>query len=68
MQPGPDARLLAHLAHLPDACRAILSALERQAARGGGEVVARLQVTQQGEVEAVEVSARYGRRTGNGTA
>ncbi len=61
-QPSPDERLRERLAHLPDACRALLAALERQAARGGGEVTARFHVTRDGALEAVELPARYERR------
>jgi hypothetical protein len=59
--PSPDERLRERLAHLPDACRALLAAMERQAARGGGEVTLRLHVTRDGEIESVELPARYER-------
>lgn len=61
MQPSPDERLRERLAHLPDACRALLAAVERQAARGGGEVQVRLHIARDGEIEAVELPARYER-------
>lgn len=63
-QPGPDERLRQRLAHLPDACRALVAALERQATRGGGDIVVRLQVGREGDVETVEVATVYERRSG----
>ena len=62
MTPTPSARLAERLAHLPDACRALLAALERQAARGGGEVELRLVVSSCGEVVRVEVPLVFERR------
>lgn len=59
--PGPDERLRERLAHLPDACRALLAALDRQASRGGGEVPARFIVGTDGEIERVEIAAVYER-------
>lgn len=60
-QSRPDERLRERLAHLPDACRAILAALDRQAARGGGEVMLRLDVTRGGEIVRVELPHVYER-------
>lgn len=62
MIPAPDERLRARLAHLPDACRDLLAALDRQAARGGGEVMLRLDVTPSGEVWRLELPHVYVRR------
>lgn len=59
--PSPADRLAEYLSHLPDACRAVLSALERAQARGGGEVTIRLEVGRHG-VEAIELPARFQRR------
>jgi hypothetical protein len=47
---SPDERLRERLAHLPDACRALLAALDRESARGGGEVELRLVVSGSGEI------------------
>jgi hypothetical protein len=58
-QPTPDERLRDRLAHLPAACRALLAAIERQAARGGGDVAVRLHVARDGQVEAIELTTRY---------
>lgn len=59
MIPGPDERLRERLAHLPDACRALLAALDRQAARGGGDVAVHIHVEESGVVGAVTVPTRY---------
>jgi len=66
--PSPDERLRERLAHLPDACRALLAAMERQAARGGGEVTLRLHVARDGELERIELGTVYERRMGSGGA
>ncbi len=58
-QPSPDERLRQRLAHLPDACRALLAALERQAARGGGDVEVAFEVTMDGEIEGLRVTTRF---------
>lgn len=57
-QPSPDERLAARLAHLPDACRAVLAAIDRQASRGGGDVRVTLHVGR-GGVEALELVERF---------
>lgn len=59
--PSPADRLADRLAHLPDGCRAILAAVERAGARGGGDVLVRLEVGKAGEVDAVELPHRYTR-------
>lgn len=59
--PSPTDRLAKYLEHLPDACRAVLAALDRARARGGGEVTIRLEVGRDG-VDAIELPARYQRR------
>ena len=51
-------RVAARLVELPDACRALLAALDRAQSRGGGEVLVRIEVGPVG-VEALEVSTRY---------
>lgn len=51
-------RLAARLVAMPDACRALLAALDRAEARGGGEVLVRIEVGPAG-VEAMELSTRY---------
>jgi len=61
-QPTASERLLRRLAVLPDACRAIEAAIDRARIRGGGEVLVRLHVGREGELEAVEVPARFERR------
>jgi hypothetical protein len=58
-QPTPDERLRERLAHLPDACRALLAALDRQQLRGGGAVDVRLEVGATGGVVAVVLETRY---------
>ena len=55
-------RLAERLEHLPDACRALLAALDRAKVRGGGDVVVRIEVGVGGEVDAVELPVRYVRR------
>lgn len=60
-QPSPDERLRERLAHLPRGCRAILTALEQQAARGGGDVKVVLHVGLAGELDAIEIVTRYAR-------
>lgn len=61
-QPTPDERLRERLAHLPDACRALLAALDRRATRGGGDVAVILHVTDEGEVWGLSVPVQYERR------
>jgi hypothetical protein len=56
--PGPDERLRELLSPLPDLCRAIVAAVERQQRLGGGEVPILLQVGPQG-LEGGIVSIRY---------
>jgi hypothetical protein len=51
-------RLAARLAELPDACRALLAALDRAQSRGGGDVTVRIEVGTAG-VQAVELPTRY---------
>jgi hypothetical protein len=58
-RPTPTDRLADLLAHLPDGCRAILAAVERAGARGGGDVLIRLEIGKAGEVEALELPNRY---------
>ncbi|MGE5747305.1 MAG: hypothetical protein ACM33U_08590 [Solirubrobacterales bacterium] len=57
-QPSPDERLRERLAHLPDACRALLAALDRAKLRGGGPVPVRLEVDGIGRVRCLEVEER----------
>ena len=64
-QPSPDARLAEVLAPLPDLCRAILAAVERQQRKGGGEVPVLLIVGPEGLVEG-RVAVSYERRIGSG--
>ena len=59
---SPEERLRDRLAHVPDACRALLAAMDRQAGRGGGEVQVRLHVGRDGQLEAVELATVYERR------
>ena len=61
-QPSPDERLRERLAHLPDACRALLAAMDRRAEDGGGDVPIVLHVTREGEVWSLSVPVRYKRR------
>ena len=58
-QPSPDERLRERLAHLPDACRTLLAALERARLRGGGEVTARFEVSGTGRIGGIVVEARF---------
>jgi hypothetical protein len=58
----PDERLRARLAHLPDACRALLAALERAQIRGGGPVTVRFEVTATGRIAGVVVEAWFAER------
>ena len=58
-QPSPDERLRERLAHLPDACRALLAALERAQLRGGGPVVVRLDVGGTGRIRGVVVETEF---------
>lgn len=58
-QPGPNERLCERLAHLPAACRALLAAIDRQAARGGGDVRVTLHVARDGQLEEMELTTRY---------
>lgn len=60
-QPSPAERLCARLEHVPDACREILARLERARAGGGGDVLARLIVDAEGNLE-IELPYRYSRR------
>lgn len=61
--PTPEERLRDRLAHIPRACRNVLAALDREAARGGGEVQLWLHVDKDGKLEAVELMTRYARET-----
>ena len=63
--PTPSERLASRLEHLPDACRALLAALERAQLRGGGDVAVTFVVGAAGQV-AVEVPVRYERRSEDG--
>lgn len=65
MQPSPDERLRELLAPLPDLCRAIVAAVERQQRRGGGEVPVTFHVGP-GGLEAGEVLVTYERRIAAG--
>jgi len=60
--PSPDERLRERLAHLPDACRALLAAVDRRASHGGGDVHVTLHVTREGEVWSISVPVWYERR------
>jgi hypothetical protein len=60
-RPTPDERLRERLATLPDGCRALLEAIERQQVRGGGEVIARFVVRPDGEL-LLGIEVLYGRR------
>lgn len=66
MIPSPQDRLRDRLAHMPRACRDLLAAMDRQAARGGGRVQVWLQVDGAGQLEAVELVTRYERRLEEG--
>ena len=68
MIPGPDERLRERLATLPDACRFLLAALDREAARGGGEVQVRLSVGRDGQLYRLECATVFERRIGAGGA
>ena len=57
-QPSPASRLADRLDAIPDACRDILAALDRQAARGGGRVTITFDVGPDGRL-AVELTKRY---------
>lgn len=62
MIPGPAVRLADRLADLPpDACREILARLDRALVAGGGDVLIRLIVEPDGQVD-VELPHRYSRR------
>ena len=61
MTPSPAARLAERLEHVPDACRDILALLSRAQAAAGGDVLVRLIVDADGNVE-VELPRRYTRR------
>jgi len=61
-QPGPDERLRVRLAHLPDACRALLAAVERRASQGGGDVAVVLHVGRDGDLWGLSVPVQYERR------
>jgi len=61
-QPSPDERLRERLAHLPDACRALLAAVERRASQGGGDVAVVLHVGRDGELWGLSVPVQYERR------
>ena len=60
--PPPDERLRERLSLLPDACRFMLAALDREAARGGGEVQVRLSVGRDGQLYRLECAAVFERR------
>lgn len=62
MQPSPDERLRELLAPLPDLCRAIVAAVERQQRRGGGEVPVVLRIGP-GGLDAGEVHELFARKT-----
>jgi len=64
-QPGPDERLREVMAALPDLCRAIVAAVERQQRRGGGVVPVVLHVGP-GGLEGGDVTVGYERRIGAG--
>jgi hypothetical protein len=56
--PSPDERLRERLAHLPDACRAILAAIDRARLRGEREVPIRFEVDRHGRIRRVIVHDR----------
>jgi hypothetical protein len=58
-QPAPSSRLTDRLDAIPDACRSILAALDRQACRGGGPVTLTLDVGPDGALRGIEVTARF---------
>ena len=66
--PSPSERLASRLEHLPDACRALLAALERAQLRGGGEVEITFVVGASGHVKGLVVPVRYERRSEDGGA
>jgi hypothetical protein len=63
VQPSPDERLRERLAHLPDACRALLAAVDRRAEQGGGDVAVVLHVNREGDVWGLSVPVQYKRRS-----
>lgn len=57
--PTPAERLAERLEAIPDACRSILAALDRQAAKGGGRVTLALDVGGDGRLRGIELEVRF---------
>jgi hypothetical protein len=60
--PSPDERLRDLVAPLPDGCRALLAAVDRQRLRGGGRVTVRFEVGATGRLRCIVVEAEFTER------
>lgn len=58
-QPSPAERLSARLDAIPDACRSVLAACDRHAAKGGWRVVLALDVGADGRLRGIELEVRF---------
>ncbi len=60
--PTPDERLRERLAHLPDACRALLAELDRAKFRGGAPVTVRFVVGGTGRITGLVIETEFPER------